>query len=249
VKLTVIGCAGTISGPDSDSSCYLVEHDGFRLVIDLGHGALGALQRFVDIADIDAIALSHLHADHWIDLTALYVALRYGPYNVTGRLPVFGPTDTADRLADAYGVGRSPGMHSAFDFQDLSMTTAIGPFRVRTARMAHPIEAYGIRLDAGGHSLVYSGDTGPCNELVELATGAELLLAEASCVDGDEQVPDLHMTGKQAGKAATHAGVSHLVVTHVPPWNSREVALREAKSTFAGVTTLAAPGWSIDLAR
>ena len=249
MKLTVIGCSGTVPGPDSDASCYLVEHDGFRLVVDLGHGALGALQRFVDIADIDAVALSHLHTDHWIDLTALYVAVRYGPYDVRGRIPVFGPPATADSLADAYGVGRSPGMHSAFDFQDLSMTTAIGPFQVRATRMAHPIEAYGIRLAAGGHSLVYSGDTGPCHELVELASGADLLLAEASCVDGEPQVPDLHLTGKQAGETATEAGVGHLVVTHVPPWNSGAVALAEARSTFTGAISLAAPGWSLELAR
>ena len=249
MKLTVVGCSGSVPGPEAATSCYLVEYDGFRLVLDLGHGSLGVLQQFIDIPDIDAIAISHLHTDHWIDLTTLHVAVRYGPYDIAGRVPIFGPVATADRLADAYGIDRSPGLHATFDFQDISMTTAIGPFRIRTARMAHPIDAYAIRLDAGGHSLVYSGDTGPCRELVELADGVDLLLAEASCVDGLDNPPDLHMTGKEAGTIAREAAVAQLVVTHVPPWNSRQLALDEARSAFAGTVTLAAPGWSVDLSR
>ena len=91
MKLTVVGCSGSIPGPDSPASCYLIEHDGFRVVVDMGHGSLGALQRHVVLDSIDAIVLSHLHADHFIDLTALHVAHRYGPYSFTGPLPVYGP--------------------------------------------------------------------------------------------------------------------------------------------------------------
>jgi len=249
MKVTVVGCSGSMPGPESAASCYLVEHDGFRLVLDMGHGSLGSLQRFAEVPDIDAVAVTHLHADHWIDLTALYVALRYGPYGISRRLPVFGPDATADRMADAYGMPRSPGTHATFDFRSLPLTSVIGPFRVRTARMNHPVEAYAIRLDADGQSLVYSGDTGRCSELTDLASGADLLVAEASCVDGQDNPPDLHLTGKEAGEAAATARVPHLVITHVPPWNSGETALTEARSIFDGRTTLAAPGLVIDLAR
>ena len=82
-----MGCSGSIPGPTSLSSCYLLEHDGYRVVVDLGHGSLGVLQQHIALTDIDAIVLSHLHADHSIDLTALYVAHRYGPYDFPERLP------------------------------------------------------------------------------------------------------------------------------------------------------------------
>ena len=78
VKVTVLGCSGSVPGPDSPASGYLIEADDYRLVLDLGHGAFGALQRYVRPADVDAIVVTHLHADHCIDLTAYIVALRYG---------------------------------------------------------------------------------------------------------------------------------------------------------------------------
>jgi ribonuclease BN (tRNA processing enzyme) len=249
VKLTVVGCAGSIPSAESPSSCYLVEHDGFRLVVDLGHGALGALQKYIGIGDIDAIAISHLHADHWIDLTALYVALRYSPNGHRRHVPIYGPEATADRLADAYGLKRSPGGHSYFDFTELATVSAIGPFRVRTVATAHPTPTTAIKLEVGGGSIVYTADTGPCAQLVDFADGADVLLAEASFVDGEDNPSGLHLTGKQAGELASAAGVSHLVVTHVPPWNSTQVAVAEARTTFGGELTLARPGWSVDLGR
>jgi ribonuclease BN (tRNA processing enzyme) len=249
VKLTIVGCSGTMPGPDGPASCYLVEVDGFRLVLDLGHGSLGPLQQSIGISDIDAIVFTHLHPDHCIDLTALYVARAFGPYDISARLPVYGPPNVADRMADAYGMRRTPGMHSTFDFQPIGLTSDIGPFRVRTARMVHPVETYAVRLEAAGVSMVYSGDTGPTPDLAQLADGVELLLAEASFVDGDDNPADLHLTGKQAGEVANAAGVSHLVITHVPPWNDREVALAEARSTFDGATSLATSGRTIDVGR
>jgi ribonuclease BN (tRNA processing enzyme) len=219
------------------------------LVLDLGHGSLGTLQQFIGISDIDAIVFTHLHPDHCIDLTALYVARMFGGYDISTRLRVYGPPNAADRLADAYGMRRAPGMHSTFDFQHIGLTSDIGPFRVRTARMVHPVETYAVRLDAEGVSIAYSGDTGPCPELAELAEGADLLLAEASLVDGEDNPADLHLTGRQAGEAAKAAGVSHLVITHVPPWNDRDAALAEARSTFDGATSLATSGQTIDVGR
>ena len=77
MKLTVIGCAGSAPGPKSPASCYLVEHDGFRLVLDLGNGAFGPLQGLLDPATIDAVFLSHLHADHCLDVAPFVVWHRY----------------------------------------------------------------------------------------------------------------------------------------------------------------------------
>lgn len=236
-------------GPSSPASCYLVESDGFRLLLDLGHGSLGALQNYIGVDEIDAIALSHLHADHCMDLTALYVARVYGDYDITSRLPVYGPSSTADRMADAYGLPRATGMHSTFDFQDLALVTTIGPFQFRSTRVAHPVEAHAIRLEADGLSLTYSADTGPCPDLVTLADGTDLLLCEASLPEVGEHPINLHLTGGQAGEVATKASAKQLLLTHVPPWNDPGEALHAAQSTFAGPAALATSGMVVTVGR
>src|SRR5487761_81872 len=99
VRLTVIGCSGSFPGPDSPASCYLVEADGFRLLLDLGNGALGALQRHAPLDGIDAVCLSHLHADHCLDLCSFWVARTYHPEGPRPRIPVYAPAGTAARMA------------------------------------------------------------------------------------------------------------------------------------------------------
>jgi ribonuclease BN (tRNA processing enzyme) len=231
-----------MAGPDGPASSYLVEADGYRLVMDLGNGAFGALQAHVEPAELDAILLSHLHADHCIDMTSYIVALRYGPTLPARRIPVYGPAGTKDRIATAYDpVARKLGLHELFEFATPA-PVQLGPFAVSFAPVNHPIPAYAIRLEAGGRSLVYSGDTGECDALVELAAGADLLLCEASFSSEDVYVPDLHLTGTQAGEHAERAGVGRLVVTHVQPWNSREAAVAAAQAVFAGPVTAARPG-------
>jgi ribonuclease BN (tRNA processing enzyme) len=226
-----------------------LEHDGFRIVVDLGHGSLGVLQRHIALTEIDAIVLSHLHADHSIDLTALYVAHRYGPYDFSGRVPVYGPSDTAEQLASAYGMKDPQGMKGSFDFRELSVAASIGPFRVRAERVAHPVETYAVRFEADGQTFVYSGDTGPCRAIDELARDADLLLCEASFVHGEDNPADLHLTGREAGQLARDAGVGRLVVTHIPPWNDPQVAMAEAASAFDGAIDLATPGATFEVAR
>ena len=249
MKLTVVGCSGSIPGPDSASSCYLLEHDDFRVVIDLGHGALGQLQRYIPLEAIDAVVLSHLHADHCVDLVALQVAHRYGSYSFDGPIPVFGPDDAAERVAAIAGMATIRPLQSSFTFRELGVAASIGPFRVRAERVAHPVEAYGVRFEAADGSLTYSGDTGPCQALIDLADGVDVLLAEASFVHGADNPADLHLTGRDAGQAATAAGAGRLVVTHVPPWYDAASMRREASEAFAGPVDLATPGLVLDLGR
>lgn len=241
MKLTVLGCAGSMAGPDSPASGYLVEHAGYRVVMDLGNGAFGALQRHADPAEIDAILLSHLHADHCIDLTSYVVMLRYGPRQPETRIPVYGPPSTMDRIEAAYDpFARKLGLHELFTFATPS-PVRLGPFSVTFTPVNHPVPAYAIRLEADGRSLVYSGDTGECDSLVELATGADTLLCEASFSATDGYVPNLHLTGRQAGEHAHRAGVGRLIVTHVQPWNSRADAVSEAARAFTGEVVAATP--------
>src|SRR5690606_18353505 len=124
VKLTVIGCSGSFPGPDSAASCYLVEapHEGrtFRLLLDLGSGALGPLQDHIDLRDIDAIALSHLHPDHCFDMSGLYVVRKYHPQGRPARIPVYAPTGADWHLSNAYGTTEPNGMTLPFEFHELS---------------------------------------------------------------------------------------------------------------------------------
>src|SRR4051812_50012283 len=91
MKLTVVGCSGSGPGPTSAASCYLVEQDGFRLVLDLGNGAFGALQGLADPDTIDAVFLSHLHADHCLDVAPYVVWHRYSGRAAAGRVPLYAP--------------------------------------------------------------------------------------------------------------------------------------------------------------
>jgi ribonuclease BN (tRNA processing enzyme) len=253
IRLTVVGCAGSFPGPDSPASCYLLEAPylgrTFRLVLDLGNGAYGALQRHVDPYTVDAVGLSHLHADHCMDMCSYYVARKYHPEGPRPPIPVYGPFGTADRLAVAYGLPVEPGMREEFDFrawleQD---SREIGPFVVSVAPACHPVESYLIRLEHDGHSLVYTGDTGPTQALGDLARGADLLLSEATFRSGDDNPPDLHLTGRQAGEYADQARVGRLVVTHVPAWHDPTDLAAEARAAFGGVVEVARAGATYDV--
>ena len=252
MRLTVVGCSGSFPGPDSAASCYLLEapYDGrtFRLLLDLGSGALGPLQRYADLESIDAVALSHLHADHCLDLCSFYVFRNYRPGGPLGRVPVHGPPGTAERMARAYSHEPADEMLKGFDFHVYPDDAfSIGPFTVTAAMVDHPQPAYALRLTDGRRTLVYSGDTGPCAALEALAAGCDLLLAEAAFLEGKRNTPHLHMTGRQAAEAASRADVGRLVLTHVPPWHSTDDVLKDARPHFAGDIMLAAPGDRYDV--
>jgi ribonuclease BN (tRNA processing enzyme) len=250
VRLTVIGCSGSYPGPDSPASCYLLEaeHDDgtgsrtWRVLLDLGSGALGALHNYVDPLSIDAILLSHLHADHCLDLCGYYVLRKYHPDGPQPPLPVWGPTGTAGRMARAYDLPEEPGMREEFDFATYDGVVEIGPFSVVAVPVVHPVESYGLRVSVGDVSLAYTGDTGPCEALDRLASGADVLLAEASFRSGDDNPPEIHLTGTDGGSLAARAGVGRLVMTHVPPWFDPQELLAEARAAWDGPADLARAG-------
>jgi len=233
VKLTVVGCSGSAPGPKSAASCYLVEHDGFRLLLDLGNGAFGALQGVADPDSIDAVYLSHLHADHCLDVAPFVVWHRYSGRATKAQIPLYAPVAAERRLALAYDAD-GDGVTDVFDFVPVgSGSFTLGPFEVTLARTAHPIECYAIRLTAGGRSLVYTGDTGACERVVELARGADVLLAEAAHPPGPDLPAGLHLTGREAGEHAAAAGVSRLLLTHIPAWVDEIGQLFAASAVFS----------------
>jgi ribonuclease BN (tRNA processing enzyme) len=242
VQLTIVGWSGSFPGPESPASCYLIDTGDFRLVLDLGNGALGALQQYTGLGDVDAICLSHLHADHCLDMCGYSVFQNYHPDGPRPRITVYGPPGTQERLSRALGSDHL-GMADAFDFTALAVgAIEIGPLRITTAHVNHPVETFGFRIEHAGQVLAYSADTGPCDELAELARGADVLLSEASFTDGPGLPADLHLTARQAGEHAARAGAGELVLTHLVPWNDPVTCLEQASEAFSGPLRLASSG-------
>ncbi len=250
--LTVLGCSGSVPGPESPASGYLVRAGGTTVVLDLGNGTFGALQRYLDPFDLDGLILSHLHPAPCADVSALTGSRRYHPRRPPrDPLALYGPSEIAQRLAAAY----APSAHElsvtdlsdVYDFRPFGDPFQIGELEVRAAPVEHLCEAYALRISHAGWTLVYSGDTGPCPQLVELATGADVLLAEASWPDRPDNPRGVHLSGRDAGEAAAAAGVGRLLITHVPPWTDAEQVLTEAKAAFAGPTELVGAGAHYDI--
>ena len=250
MRLTVIGCAGSYANPSSAASCYLIEHDGVRVVLDLGNGSLGDLQQYVDPLEESALAaviLSHCHVDHCADVASLYVMREHGPIPAATPLPLLGPSDTRERIAAIYGMADPEQLDRQFDVRTLGAgPLTVGPFRIEAVPAAHPVEAYSIRVTADGMSVTYSGDTAPTRELVDLARGTDIALFEASFV-GTRNPPNLHLTGAEAGRMAREADVGLLVLTHHVSWNDEAEVLAEAQAEFDGPIEQARPGMTIDL--
>jgi ribonuclease BN (tRNA processing enzyme) len=227
MKLTVLGCAGTFPGPDSACSSYVVEHEGFRLLIDAGNGALGPLQEYVGLLNIDAVLVSHLHGDHCLDLVAYSYALRYHPEGPLPRLPVYGPVSTRHRLCGAFDDWPSDGLSDVFDFRGIRAGhRAIGPFEIELDRVRHPIEAYGMRFTAGGRTFAFSGDTGTCEQV---------------------EPPGIHMSGRDAGETAHRAEAHKLLLTHMVPWADKAQLQDEATGQYEGEIECAVPGICYDV--
>lgn len=259
MRLTIVGCSGSMSGPDSAASCYLVEAedaDGrtWRILLDLGSGAFGQLQRYADPAGIDAVAVSHLHPDHVVDLTGFEIYRRYLP---TGALPpvrLLGPAGTAERVLDLGGDASEAARRALAEVYlvapyDPEGGHDIGPFHLTPFEVRHPVPAYGLRLEgpsetgAGGRAvLAYTGDTDTCPGAVDLARGADLLLAESAFQEERDAVRGIHLTGRRAAEIASSARVGRLVLTHLPPWNDPDVVRAEATEVWHGRLDLAEAG-------
>lgn len=255
LRLTIVGCSGSFAGPDSPASCYLLETEHkdrtWSLVLDLGSGALGALQRHTDPLALDAVVLSHLHPDHCLDLTGLHVMRSHSPeLRSKRRLRVYGPEGTAERIARAHGVEAATDVSDVFNFvavRDRREFT-VGPFRLVPIAVTHPVEAYGFRVSVGAVTISYTGDTDSGPGLRPLMADADLVLADSAFVDGRDTGTGIHLSGRRAAEAAVAAGgVQRLMLTHIPPWNDPEVCRAQAAEVWPGEVELAEPGRTYEL--
>jgi ribonuclease BN (tRNA processing enzyme) len=255
VRLTVVGCSGSFAGPESPASCYLVQadHDGrtWSILLDLGSGALGPLQRHLDLPELDAVFISHLHPDHCVDICGLFVTRKYRPGGrVEGQLPVYAPKGGEQRFSMMYHGLDYKGMTQEFDVRELAdgQVSRVGPFSVTAHRVNHPVEAFGFRVEAGGAVLSYTGDTDACDSLKRLLAGADLALVDSAFIDGRDDAQGIHLSGRRAAEAAVAAGgVARLMLTHIPPWNDVEVCRAQAAAVWTGPLDVAIPGKAYDL--
>ena len=245
MRLTVLGGCG--AWPDAGQACsgYLVEHDGFRLLVDAGYATAPRLLSLVAAADVDAVYISHGHPDHCADLSPLLRARVYT--SAPAPLPVYAP---AGALAAVLALDNPRVYAGALTLHDAAdgMTVDIGPFRAHTRLLPHWVPNLGVRLSAGGRTLVYTGDTGPSPVVAELATGADLLLAEATHLS--EPPPDVApylSTAALAGSHAATAEVGRLLLTHLWPGTPSADAVSAAGAVYAGPIDVATSGLVADI--
>ncbi|WP_043498960.1 MBL fold metallo-hydrolase [Georgenia sp. SUBG003] len=261
MRLTAVGCSGSMSGPASPASCYLVQAPGtddagrertWSVVLDLGSGAMGALLNHVDPATIDLAVLSHLHADHMVDMIGMQVYRRWHPDGGLAPLTVLAPEGALERVRGVGGDDGSETYEGEFSFREHTPGTVVklGPLTVESFPVNHPVPAYGVRITgpssragAGERvTLAYTGDTDLCDGLLPLAADVDLLLSEAAFQEGRDTVRGVHLTGRRAGQVAAAARVRRLVLTHLQPWTDPDVVRTEAQAVYDGPVDVAAPG-------
>jgi ribonuclease BN (tRNA processing enzyme) len=241
VRLLVLGGCGGWPAAGLACSGYLVEHDGFRVFIDPGYATLPRLLEVLDAADVDAVLVSHGHPDHCADLNPLLRAraLRDEP---SPALPVYAPAGALDPVLALDRPGMLDDAIALREFSPGDRLT-VGPFGVRSWLLPHFVPNAGLRLEADGASLAYTGDTGPSPDLLSLALEADVLLAEATypwqVTDSD---PRYLSSARQAGQLAGQAGAGRLVLTHLWPGTDPAVAVRAASESYAGDITVASGG-------
>ena len=249
MRLTILGSTAGAPSRSNPASGYLVEHGGVSIWVDAGTGTFMELAQRIDPGKLSAVVISHIHVDHCSDLFGLYGYLAFGP---SGDVPVkvFAPEGAAAHLAAFARASDEHVFNMVLDIEEVvpGAEVAVGDVTARFGEAIHPVPALVTRLDAGGASLVYSGDTGPGGELLELATGANVLLCEAS-IDGvrDARTYEYHLTAVEAGEIAAWSGVDRLILTHIGALMDPQVSLDEAGAAFAGDIAYAAPGTVFDI--
>ncbi|MBV7281890.1 MULTISPECIES: MBL fold metallo-hydrolase [unclassified Corynebacterium] len=250
MKLTIIGCTGSMGGPGGPASGYLLQGErGQSIIMDIGPGVLAQLMQMINPSEAHVV-FSHLHADHCLDFPSLLVWRRFHPeLAAQGRNLCFGPSDGELRLG-RISADETDGV------DDMSDTFAYAPWRLGEAEhlegititpfeAIHPIEAYSLRIEeeATGTVFAYSGDTSFTNSTLECARGADVFFCEATWGYTSEGKPEgLHISGREAGLFAREAGVGTLVLIHIPPWGDVEGAVRAAAEEFDGPIMVGAPG-------
>ena len=245
MQISVLGGCGGWPAAGQACSGYLVDEDGFRLLVDPGYAIVPRLLMQTTAGEIDAVLVSHGHPDHCADLHPLLRARAFSD-DPAPALPVYALPDALDAVLALDGPGS---LRDAYQLREFTAGSGfeIGPFRVETWLLPHWVPNAGLRLTAGGQVLSYTGDTGPSPDLIALARDADVFLAEATYA---EHVPGhaarYLSSARQAGEHAARAGAGRLVLTHLWPGTDPELIEQAARETFSGPLDVARGGLQVE---
>ncbi len=248
MRLTVLGAGPAYTDRrDSTGASYLVEEDGTHLLLDLGQGSFPRIFPHVPPQDVDAIVVSHLHPDHFIDLVPLRHYLRYH-LEPARRVRVLAPTALGERLDCLHA---QPGFTAeALDVEVLGTRDHhIGALTVRGALVAHTDESYAMRVSAaeGAPGLVYSGDCGRADDLAPLARAGDTLLVEVSFGEGPVPPGAMHLNGDGVGRLAAATRPGRVLLTHLQMGHDVEATLASVRAAYDGPVEFVWPGSAFDL--
>lgn len=244
VRVTVLGSCAAWPEPGRACSGYLVEHDGFRLVLDLGFATLPRLLDHCPGGVVDAVVVTHRHSDHCVDLNGLLRVRHYGDRTLP-RIPLLCPPDVA-ALVD--GLEPRPRLAELFDVAELPGSHRLGPFRVEGVGLPHYVPNAGVRVTTADRTLAYTGDTGPDPRLAQLGADADLYIMEATLQAAPAPgEPRNVLTAAEAGEWARRAGARRLLLTHFWPGSDRGVSLRQAAGVFPGELLAADEGLVVEV--
>jgi ribonuclease BN (tRNA processing enzyme) len=245
VELTVLGKSPAMSDAGGAQSGYLITHGGFTLLLDCGAGVFSKLRLHADPAAVDAVLVSHLHADHVLDLLPFGFALGAGLIGNHRQPPLWGPPGAVTALADLAGaVGMEDQISDGFRVReyDPARELKLGPISVRFCPVPHYIPSWACELRAAtGRRLTFGGDCGPNDPLIAFARGSDLLMLEATEGSGPHTGTGLrgHLTAAEAGQMAQRAGAGRLLLTHYSDQLDAEELRQAAARTFGGPVELA----------
>jgi ribonuclease BN (tRNA processing enzyme) len=260
VRITVLGKSPSWQDVDGACSGYLVQENGFGLLLDCGNGVFSKLREHRDYVDVDAVLISHLHADHFLDLVPFSYALRYAPRQqpvpVAGwpgtdhpaRPDLYAPVGASDmfrHIAECWGSQEL--IESAFHLQeyDAGDELAVGPFRIRFCEVPHYTQTFAVEIsDQTGTRFTYSADCSPNDQLVRFAQGTDLLLIEATLPRPERTGKRGHLTPMEAGDHGRRALAKRVIVTHFSDELDRAWVKEQAVEGYGGQIELAQGGAS-----
>jgi ribonuclease BN (tRNA processing enzyme) len=224
-----------------------VQDGDFAFSLDFGTGAFANMRRYVDYDKLDAVVISHMHADHFLDLIPLRYAVRYGSKRRANLLPVWMPPGGIAMLRSMTAAFANEGsgdfLDEAFDIRefDPAKPLPIGHGELRFAHTTHYITSFAIRYQSNGSSITYSADTAPDKRVVELARGTDLFLCEATLLHDEPEAGDVrgHSTSAEAAQMAADAGVRRLVLTHYSQDATARDLEESAKTIYTGEIVVA----------
>ena len=243
MDVTVLGCGAAYPRPGGACSGFLFSSNGSHAWVDAGNGTFSRLQQHISYHDIGALVLTHGHADHIADVLPFMYALGFDPQEpATSTVPVYEPGDVAPSLKWPLGGTSLEIFKRLFDFHKITEPFTVGDMRFESFKTRHPAETYGLRVSANGGSVVYTSDTGMYPELADHCRDADVLICEATYVDGVEAAAGVHLWARQAGQVARDAGAKRLVLTHIWTTFDTKQAVAEAAQEFDGPIEAAVEG-------